>query len=93
VNFNPTGESEVQGLHCALGALFVVLPTALLLHHPRILTGHPQAAGSFIGLVYATVKEFVWDQEMEDAVTRGSNWVDFSFYMIGIAVANVILWV
>ena len=75
-----------------MGALFVVLPTALLLHHPGFLTGHPQVAGSFIGLIYATVKEFVWDQDMEDAITRGSNWEDWAFYMVGIAIANVILW-
>jgi hypothetical protein len=55
--------------------------------------GHTQLVGSFIGLVYAAVKEFVWDQDMEDAVTRGSNWVDFAFYAVGIAAANIILWI
>jgi hypothetical protein len=93
MNFNPTPESEVQGLHAALGALFVVLPTAVLLHHPTFLFGHPQIAGSFIGFVYAAVKEFSWDQHMEDAITRGSNWLDFAFYAAGIAVGNLILYV
>jgi hypothetical protein len=93
MSWNPTSVSEVQGLHTALGALFVVLPTAVLLHHPSFMFGHTQLVGSFIGIVFAAVKEFVWDKTMEDTITQGSNWKDFAFYMVGIALANLILYV
>lgn len=92
VDLNPTPEAEVQGLHAALGALCVFLPTALLIHHPSFMFGHTQLVGSFIGLVWATVKEFVWDQDIEDTITRGSNWRDWTYYAVGIVAANLMLW-
>jgi hypothetical protein len=93
VNLNPTPEAEVQGLHAALGALCVSIPVSLWALHPiwNFCFGHPKLVGSFIGLVWATVKEFVWDQDMEDSVTRGSNWRDWSFYVVGIVVASGVL--
>lgn len=33
--------------------------------------------------VVAGVKEFWWDQHHESAVVRGSNFEDWSFYMLG----------
>ena len=95
MNFNPSPDSEVQGLHVSLGALFVTLPAALWAIHPtwNFCFGHPCWVGTWIGLIYASVKEFVWDQNIEDAVTRGSNWKDFVFYVVGILAADLILWV
>jgi hypothetical protein len=95
MDFNPTSESEVQGLHAALGALFVTFPSAVWGLHPswNFCYGHPRLFGSFCGVVFAMVKEFVWDQDMENDITRGSNWFDFSLYMVGIIVANGLLWI
>jgi hypothetical protein len=38
------------------------------------------------------VKEFWWDENYEDAATRGSNLEDWSYYVAGAAVALLILW-
>jgi hypothetical protein len=75
--------------------LFVAIPTALWALHPHwnFCFGHPQLVGNFTGSVYAAVKEFVWDQDIEDTLTRGSNWRDFSFYTLGIWIASIILWI
>lgn len=92
MNLDPSPSSEVQGLHAALGALFVLLPVAVSLRHPSFTLGYPHLTGSFVGTAFAVVKEFVWDQNIEDPATRGSNLQDFSFYILGIAIANVVLW-
>ena len=42
-----------------------------------IVTGVAVAAAAF--------KEFYWDYHYEDAATRGSSLLDFSMYMVGIA--------
>ena len=38
-----------------------------------------------IGVAAAAFKEFYWDYHYEDAATRGSSLLDFSMYMVGIA--------
>jgi len=92
MNFDPSQESEVQGLHTALGALFVLLPIALGMKHPHLFYGSPRIIGSLLGVVFAGLKEFIWDQEMESPAVRGSNLRDFSFYIVGITAANIVLW-
>ncbi len=43
-----------------------------------------------IGVVFTllvAIKEFWYDTNYETAVVRGSNWEDFSFYLMGYALA------
>ena len=93
MKFNPDFESVSQALHCALGTLFVLVPAGICIHHPGFVFGSPRLVGSFTGIIYAAVKEFSWDQNMEDTITRGSNWLDFMFYAIGIFIANAMLFI
>jgi len=93
MDFNPSTNAEVQGLHAALGAIFVLLPVAICLRHPAFGLGYPRIMGSFIGVIFAAVKEFSWDEDLEDVETRGSNLQDFSFYILGILIANALLWI
>jgi hypothetical protein len=80
-------DTVTQGLHAALGAIFVILPVAWGWKHAKLI-------GSFVGLVYAGVKEFSFDIYFEDSYTSG-DWVgglrDFLFYVIGIIAANLLL--
>jgi hypothetical protein len=73
-----------QALHVALGALFLFAPVAL--HWP-----HPKVVGSIVGLVYAALKEGIYDVYYEDAETRGSGLVDFSFYLLGMGIGLLVL--
>ena len=91
MSVDPSFDSVSQGLHTALGAIFVLLPTAICLHHAAFGFGHPQIMGSFIGVVFAGVKEFAWDATMEITDVRGSDLKDFSFYLLGIFIANILL--
>jgi hypothetical protein len=96
MNLNPSFDSVAQTAHAAIGAgIFVAIPVALWAIHPQwnFCYGHPKLVGNFIGHVYAAIKEFVWDEDMEDAVTRGSNWRDFIFYCSGMWTTDLILWV
>lgn len=76
-----------QGLHVSLGAIFVILPAAWGWENARLW-------GSLIGIMYALVKEFWFDLRYEDAQTSGGikgGWRDFSFYLVGIGLANLLL--
>ena len=42
-----------------------------------------------ISFAYASVKEFWYDQNYEDAVTRGSNWLDWAMLMLGATVGQI----
>lgn len=42
-------------------------------------------------IVYASVKEFWYDNTYETAEQRGSNWEDWGFYMVGMVTA-LALW-
>ena len=76
-----------QGLHVALGAIFVILPAAWGIQHAQIW-------GTGIGIVYAGIKEFIFDIHFEDEATSGGylgGLLDFSFYLVGILAANLLL--
>ena len=78
-------DQVAQGLHIALGALFVLIPVA------KHWTQSPPLWGSAAGLVFGAVKEGWYDVHFEDAATRGSGWRDFIHYVYGIALANLLL--
>jgi hypothetical protein len=40
---------------------------------------------------YAAIKEFWYDQNYETAEVRGSNLEDFSFYMVGVTLAVILI--
>jgi hypothetical protein len=44
------------------------------------------------GVVAAGVKEFWYDANFENQATRGSDLEDFSFYVLGIVIAVIVLW-
>lgn len=82
-------KSVTQGLHTALGALFVFVPVAK--HWP-----HTPWIGGVACLAWAIPKEFWFDIKFEDPHTSG-GWVggarDFAFYVVGAAAAYLILYV
>jgi hypothetical protein len=45
-----------------------------------------------LGVVAAAVKEFYYDPRFENEATRGSDLEDFSFYMLGILISQIVLW-
>ncbi len=76
-----------QGLHVALGAIFILLPVCWQWHMA-------QAKGTIIGLAYAFIKEFWWDLKYESLETSGGwegSFRDFCFYVVGIVAANVLV--
>lgn len=83
-------EADVcNGLHVALGGLFVMVPAA---HgwHP-----HPRLYGSLAGLGFGILKEFWFDIHYEDPDTSGGyqgGFVDLAGYLAGILAANLVLW-
>ena len=77
-NFSdPSFDTVSQSAHVWFGAFVVFV--ANLFHAPWI--------GFFVLAVFAAVKEFWYDQNYESPEVRGSNFKDFSFYMLGGAVA------
>ncbi len=82
-------DNVTQGLHAALGALFVMVPVAMAWHHPK-------AIGTGVGIIFAAIKEFWFDIHFETPETSG-GWSggvrDFSFYIIGIIAANAVLFI
>ena len=73
-----------QGLHVALGVLFLALPTAWHWRHGKII-------GMGVGVIFAALKEGIYDVYYEDAETRGSSLVDFSFYCLGMGIGLLVL--
>lgn len=89
-----------QGLHVALGALFVTFPLAWVWTHPVLTdrglwwSDHAQVLGSGVGVFFALVKEFWFDVHYEDPQTSGGyigGLKDFVYYCVGIATANLLL--
>jgi len=67
---NPSYNAIAQWAHFELGFIFVLL-------------GHGWR-GAIAGLVYASIKEGIWDNLLEDAETRGSGWEDWFWHLMGI---------
>lgn len=76
-----------DGLHVALGALFVTFPVGWGIHHPQLW-------GSGMGIVFGIVKEFWFDLKYETPETSGGvsgGIMDFAGYVAGIVIANLML--
>ena len=86
---NLSMDNVTQGLHVALGALGVFLPVAKAWSHGQLI-------GSLVMIGFAVIKEFWFDINYETPETSGS-WSgglrDFSFYIVGIIMANLILFI
>jgi hypothetical protein len=74
-----------QMAHWLCGA-FVVLASVVLWgdHAKWVATG--------IIVILAAFKEFYIDQNFETPDERGSNLLDFTFYLVGVCVAHVIIY-
>ena len=55
-------------------------------HHKYLFMG----IGLACCLLYASWHEFIWDPTHENAETRGSDWEDWSFLVIGGSIAVII---
>lgn len=76
-----------NGLHVALGALFVTFPVCWGIHHPQLW-------GSGVGIMFGIVKEFWFDLKYEDPDTSGGiagGFEDLAGYFIGIVLANFLI--
>lgn len=83
-----TYNNLANGLHVALGALFVFIPVAMGLHYGRWY-------GTLAGVAYGLTKEFWFDLIYEDDQTSGGiegGCRDFAGYFIGILLSHIILW-
>lgn len=78
-------DEVAQASHVAIAAAIVGL-TAARFH------GHWKYFAAMIVIGLAALKEFWFDQHYEDAATRGSNLEDWSYYVLGTALALLILW-
>ncbi len=77
-----------QASHVFLGALLVALPIARGgMHFWPVFTGHLLAGG------FAALKEFFFDADFESPATRGSDREDFVFYLAGIVIADLVIFV
>ena len=47
--------------------------------------------GALLGLIWAIGKEFIYDALVESADSRGSDWQDFAFYVLGDALACILV--
>ena len=47
---------------------------------------------SSVVVLFATAKEFWFDKNYEDPITRGSDFQDWSYYVVGVAAALIMLW-
>jgi hypothetical protein len=80
-------DEVADGLHLALGAIFVLVPASKGWHHGVFL-------GSILGIVYGVIKEFWFDLRYESLETSGGirgGVIDLCGYIAGIALANLIL--
>jgi hypothetical protein len=76
-----------QTLHVFIGVVFVTLPVCWGWSHAQMI-------GSLVGVVYALLKEFIFDLEFEDEMTSGGfsgSCEDFAYYLVGIGIANLLL--
>ena len=75
-----------QASHVAIAAAVVGLSSA------RFHTMLAKLVGAAVIVAFASIKEFWFDKRFEDAVTRGSDLEDFSYYVLGAVAALLILW-
>jgi hypothetical protein len=76
-----------QGLHAALGALFITFPVAMGIPHAELW-------GGGVGVLYAAIKEFWFDLNFETVESSGGfagSVEDFVFYLIGMLGAGAML--
>jgi hypothetical protein len=78
---NLTFNEEAQFSHIVLAALIIVWFTFI---------GHP-LLGLFVAVSFAALKEFIYDHYYEDAVTRGSDWQDFAYYLVGTGLGEILV--
>lgn len=79
-------DEVAQASHVAIAAAVVGLASA------RFHTTLAKFIGSMVVILFATVKEFWFDKTYEDPVTRGSDFEDWSYYLVGMTAALLILW-
>jgi hypothetical protein len=79
ISFNFSEEANYD--HVVTAALIIVYFAFL---------GHP-TLGLAVALVFAGVKEFLFDHYFEDPVTRGSDLEDFLWYLVGIGFGEVLV--
>ena len=82
-----------QGLHAALGALFITFPVAMGLAHAELW-------GAGVGVLYAAIKEFWFDLNFETLEASGGlpgSVEDFVFYLVGMLGAagllHIVQWI
>jgi hypothetical protein len=80
---DPSFDALAQSLHVTLGMLFVLIPA-----YKWPMGGW--AVGLGAGILWAAVKEGIWDNLIESPAVRGSGWRDFGFYMVGIVVGFLV---
>ena len=76
-----------DGLHVALGAIFVLLPVCWEWHFA-------QAWGTGLGILFAIIKEMWFDIHYEDCETSGGypgGFRDMAGYFVGILLANLLV--
>lgn len=80
-----TFNEVAQTSHVGLGAAAVLLAVAKGWPHGQLI-----ASGAMV--IFALVKELWFDVHYEDIETQGNRWVDLSFWLIGIGLANIAIW-
>lgn len=80
-----TLDEVAQGSHVAIAAAVVGLCSARW-HGPS------KYIAAIVVVLLAALKEFWFDRKYEDAATRGSDVEDWSYYVVGTALALLVLW-
>lgn len=82
---------ETVAAYAHFGMMFTVTTALGLLGNRFEHRIYGTVAGLVVCLIYASVHEFWYDPKYENAVTRGSDLVDFAWLMGGSAVACLFL--
>lgn len=75
-----------QVAHCA--ATYTVALTTFL-----FLGWVGYAVAATLVVIYAALHEFIYDPSHENAATRGSDWEDFCFLLLGPILAGGVAWI
>jgi hypothetical protein len=76
-----TFNEEAQFSHVVLAALIIVWFAFI---------GH-SFLGVFLAVSFGALKEFIYDHYYEDAETRGSDWQDFVYYLVGTGLGIILV--